>query len=138
MATASNPYATSAFVCYNPHCMSRHKSFVNEKAFTMHFERSPSCLAFVRQSSATQTRPISLKGIDATLDKTLITSTKRPKPLRCDVVNDITNCASAAAFSALPNVLDFNMDDMDDDNAMFDDAQGNQVLDDNPNNDDIV
>jgi hypothetical protein len=80
---------------------------------------------FVCQSSATRAQPISLKQqIEDTLDDTVITSTKQPKQLRCDVVNDITsNGVSVAAFSALPNVrppADADLKNMDVDNAMFD------------------
>jgi hypothetical protein len=60
--------ALSAFVCYNPHCMARHKFFVTEKAFTMHFQLAPQCLAFLRRQRANAAKPAGIRRIGAMLD----------------------------------------------------------------------
>ena len=141
MATASHPYASSALVCYNPHCMSRHKSFSTEKAFTMHFQRSPMCLDFVRQqSNANPTPPIIEKRIDATLADTVITSTKRHKPLQCEIVNDNNNHDEfAPVFSALIHDIDSDNEFDDNNTALFDDSTNDaphfSICDDAINND---
>ena len=112
--------------------MSRHKSFATEKAFTMHFQRSPPCLAFVRRERAINETPPGQRRVDATFDDTVFTSTKRSKQLRCHVVNDVSNCASAAFFSALPH-LQSEMDVGDNDNALFDDVDAIHMLVDDAN-----
>ena len=43
------------FVCHNPFCGSRRKSFLNEKAYAMHVERAPECLQYLRQQQEQQT-----------------------------------------------------------------------------------
>lgn len=49
--------------------------------------------------------PLSVKIVPTQLLLTLAvsTSTKRPRPLRCKIVNDMLHCAAAAPFAALPN-----------------------------------
>ena len=75
MSTLKHTHQASAFVCHNPHCMSRQKSFASEKAFTMHFQRSPPCLAFVRQEErSTIARPAGLKRFDEMLNETICSS----------------------------------------------------------------
>jgi hypothetical protein len=37
----------TVILCFNPLCVSCHNSFTTEKAFTMHRQRSPLCLAIV-------------------------------------------------------------------------------------------
>jgi hypothetical protein len=96
----------SLFVCYNPHCMSRRNSFATEKAFTMHFQRSPPCLEFVRREQThPPTAPIVQHCANATFDDTVFTTTKRPRQLRCEIVNDILHLAPPSLpFAALPNL----------------------------------
>ena len=102
MSTLVNANTMSLFVCYNPHCMSRHKFFSTEKAFTIHFQRSPTCLAFVCRARPTITAKLFVqKRVDETFDDTVFTSTKRPKQLRCEVVNELSNVPNES-FSALP------------------------------------
>jgi hypothetical protein len=96
----------SLFVCYNPHCMSRRNSFATEKAFTMHFQRSPLCLEFVRREQThPPTAPIVQHCANATFDDTVFTTTNRPRQLRCEIVNDISHLAPPSLpFAALPNL----------------------------------
>ncbi len=116
--------------------MSRHNSFSSEKAFTIHFQRSPSCLAFVRRACPrTTAKPVVQKRVDKTFDDTVFTSTKRPKQLRCELVIEFSNVPHES-FSALPNstkekVIVCN----DNDNALFDDVHDIQMLADDPHDD---
>jgi hypothetical protein len=141
MATTSKQSsAQSVFVCYNPHCMSRHKSFLTEKAFTMHFQRSPMCLNYVREMSANPTLQVNQKRIDATFADTVITSTKRHKPLRCEVrnENDNDNDIFAPEFSALIHDVDSAINHNDTNNDAFveniDEVQSFPISDDFINN----
>jgi hypothetical protein len=101
--------------------MARHKFFVTERAFTMHFQLAPQCLAFLRRQRATTATSAGTKRIDAILDPAVFTSTKRPRQMRGAVVNDI---------AALPTfgVLDAT-DDGFHDNACFDNIDDIQELD---------
>jgi hypothetical protein len=104
--------------------MSHQKSFASEKAFSTHFQRSPPCLAFVRQEEqSTIARPAGLKRFDEMLDETICSSSKRPKQLRCNVVNDrLANFATNISIPALPNsTLEIAFLDDNDKNANFDD-----------------
>ena len=81
----------------------------------MHFQRSPTCFQFVRRAHATPAQPAGQKRVDTTFDETVFTSTKRPKPLRCHVVNDISHCASATSLTVLPNLpSELEVDDNND------------------------
>ena len=51
MASLPSSSVLSTFVCHNPQCMSRCKSFENERGYTMHFRKSPACFDFVRQET---------------------------------------------------------------------------------------
>jgi hypothetical protein len=64
----------SVFVCHNPHCMSRRKSFATEKAFTMHFQRSPPCFEFVRQARTKTPSAIGQHRAKATFDDTVFSN----------------------------------------------------------------
>ena len=109
----------SVFVCHNPHCMSRSKSFATEKAFTIHFQRSPPCFEFVRQAQAKTPSAIGQHRAEATFDDTVFSSTKRHKQLRCEIVNDIAN----SAVAPLPCVTSkMELSDNHDD-AVLDDMQ---------------
>jgi hypothetical protein len=118
--------SASQFVWYNPTCGSRHKSFVTEKGYTMHFELSPSCLTFFRQSSA----GINSKRSPPNEFDTVFSSTKRKALLRRDMTNPHPNTSRDVMASTLAdapsiddtiNLMDTsaaapaNVDDVDDD-----------------------
>jgi hypothetical protein len=110
--------------------MSRHKLFTTEKAFTIHFQRSPTCLAFLRRGHSTTTTPVAQYRVDATFDESVFTSTKRPKHLRCEVVNDLYNRSAPSSLHALPALLPpvIHMTE-----SPFDDINDIQILVDEPN-----
>ncbi len=115
--------------------MSCHKFFSTEKAFTIHFQPSPTCLAFVRRARPTKTtKPVVQKRVDKTFDDTVFTSTKRPKQLRCEAVNELSNVPNES-FSALPNSTKEKVIYDDNDNALFDDVHDIQMLADDPHDD---
>ncbi|KAI2501297.1 hypothetical protein MHU86_13160 [Fragilaria crotonensis] len=72
----------------------------------MHFQRSPLCLEFVRREQThPPTAPIVQHCANATFDDTVFTTTKRPRQLRCEIVNDISRLAPPSLpFAALPNL----------------------------------
>lgn len=80
---------SSEFLCHNPYCGSRRKSFANEKAYAMHVERAPECLQFLRQQQQQATKD-TLNPMNAKRAATLfdVHSTKKPSRLRRDFVNE--------------------------------------------------
>jgi Plavaka transposase len=138
----------SGFECNNPNCNSRHKSFATEKAFTIHFQRSPMCFEFFCRDRETLVQPLGHKRVDTSFDDTVVTSSKRSKPLRCHIVNDLSNSVTATFFSAMPTLeskiqVDDNNDaflddDVDDMQILMDDKHDIQVLDEDANDEDFA
>ena len=112
----SLPSRVTVYVCYNPQCLSQHKAFCTEKAFSMHISRSPQCLAYLSSKSATprNVEPVPVykhRRPQDPFDETVFKcSKKRSKPLRCDVVND---CIAMTNFTTLMPPASFNDDDED-------------------------
>jgi hypothetical protein len=65
----------------------------------MHLQRSPLCIAFVRCDRQLIPQSCERKRVDATFANTVVTCTKHPKALRCEIVNDVLNDLSAAVVS---------------------------------------
>ena len=82
----------SGFVCINPHCGSRRHSFANERAYTMHIERSLPCFQFLRQHEASMNTARQHTGIKRTADEVdstiKVTSKTKATRLQCEHVND--------------------------------------------------
>ena len=127
MTTLNTSQSCAVFVCFNSHCVSRHNSFATEKAFTMHLQRSPLCLAFVHCDRQRISQPCKGKRVNATFADTVVTCTKRPKALRCEIVNDALDDLSANAVSGAP-LLQFELEMDDNNDAIFDDAKNIQML----------
>jgi hypothetical protein len=107
--------------------VSRHNSFATEKAFTMHLQRSPLCLAFVHCNRQQISQSCEGKCDNATFADTVLTCTKRPKALRCEIVNDALADLSADAVSGAPS-LQFESEMDNNNDAIFDDANNIQML----------
>ena len=65
--------------------MSRRKAFANERGYTMHFQKSPSCLDFVRQE--TMGAIVNRKREHSFVNNTTVSSSKKTSILRCEMVN---------------------------------------------------
>ena len=89
----------AVILCFNPLCASCHNSFATEKAFTLHRQRSPLCLAIVHCDRTMTPQSWERKCVDATVADTVVSCTKRPKALHCKFVNDVLHYLSAAALS---------------------------------------
>ena len=135
------------FVCHNPFCGSRRKSFSNEKAYAMHVERAPECLQYLRQQQEQQAVAVRLqqetdaagrhrvakRNAELLLD---IHSTKKAASLRRNFVNDDAGLAThydpAIAF---PDEEDeasaAGIDDWDDDVAISNVARLDMITTDN-------
>jgi hypothetical protein len=75
------------FCCYNPFCGGRKQLFESARALSLHLARSPACGQFANECDRTcNARKLSL--LNAVI---VVQSSKRPMPLRRDVVNDITH-----------------------------------------------
>ena len=86
--------SVSVYVCHNPECTSRRTSFANEKAFTMHCQRYPTCLDFIHHAvrgsanSTTTAQSIEVPDDNATpVQYPIVTSLKRAHLLRREVIN---------------------------------------------------
>ena len=110
--------AASAYVCHNPHCTSRRTSFAREKAVTMHCQRSPACLVFIRNTvrgTATTTNNTTSHSTDVEHKATsvinpVMTCTKRASLLYCEVINE-QHVADGTAMDFLLSNDDTNQDD---------------------------
>jgi hypothetical protein len=86
--------AASANVFHNPHCISRRTSFASKMAFTMHCQRSPACLVFIRDelhgTSATTTTSHStdVEHNATSVNNPIMTSTKQTSLMCCEVINE--------------------------------------------------
>ena len=91
--------AASRFVCFNPQCPNRRKSFASEKGLTLHFQRSPDCLLYVRNSSVppASSRQPTRQSVASTL---VSSSAKRTAVLRRNVKNEFLNNAQAIAVDS--------------------------------------
>ena len=90
---------------------------------------------FVRRARPTTiAKPVVQKHVDETFDDTVFTSTKRPKQLRCEVVNELSNVPNESFF-ALPNSTKEKVIYDDNDNALFDNVHDIQMLADDPHGD---
>jgi hypothetical protein len=95
----SSSRVLSTFVCHNPQCMSRCKSFANERGYTMHFQRLPACFDFVRQETM-QVIP-NRKRMYTPANEITVSSSKRASVLRCEMVNDTADVFPATFSGAL-------------------------------------
>ena len=78
------------FCCYSPCCGGRKRMFETESALSLHLAQSPACEQFANERDRKRdARKQSL--LDAEI---VVQSSKRPMPLRRDVVNDITHTGS--------------------------------------------
>ena len=93
----------------------------------MHLQRSPLCLAFVHCDRQRISQPCKGKRVNATFADTVVTCTKRPKALRCEIVNDALDDLSAVAVSGAPS-LQFELEMVDNNHAIFDNANNIQML----------
>jgi len=74
------------FCCYNPCCGGRKRMFETARALSLHLARSPACEQFANERDRKRNaRKLSLLNAEI-----VVQSSKRPTPLRRDVVNDIT------------------------------------------------
>ena len=87
VATLKTLQSCTVFLCFNPHCVSRHNLFATEKVFTMHLQRLPLCLTFFCCDRTMILQSCEQKRVDATFADTVVTCTKRPKALRCEIVS---------------------------------------------------
>ena len=123
---SSLPSRVTVFVCYNPQCLSQHKAFATEKAFSMHLSRSPQCLSYLCSKSATP-RNVDAEPVykhrrpqDAFDETVFKCSKKRSKPLRCDVVNE---SIAMQSFTTLMPSIAFNPEDDEFDIDAYDDNE---------------
>jgi hypothetical protein len=85
-------------VCHNLHCMSRRKSFANERGYTMHFQKSPACFDFVRQEATQVFR--NRKCMHIYLPMTPWCQVpKKASVLQCEIVNNTANVMPATNSS---------------------------------------
>ena len=86
MATLNTLQSWAVFVCFNPHCASHHNLFATEKAFAMHLQGSPLCLAFIRCDRTLISQSCEGKCVDATFADTAVICTKRPKHAKLSIL----------------------------------------------------
>ena len=92
----------SRFICSNPQCTNRRKSFASEKGFTLHIQRSPECLVYFRQSRILPLSWQQLKHPVALMP--VYTSAKRTALLRRNVNNELLHNVQSVAFNAATSV----------------------------------
>ena len=110
------------FVCPNPHCSSRRTSFATEKALTMHCQKSPPCVAYLRHDR-TKTDPSALTGHKRNNSAMLnprISSTKSATVLRCEMQNNNDYSGTAIEEMLLSDDDDFVFEENED----LDDCDG--------------
>ncbi len=75
------------FCCFNPCCGGRKRLFESARALSLHFARSPAWEQFANERDCKRNAPkLSLNNAEI-----VVQSSKRPMPLRRDVINDISH-----------------------------------------------
>ena len=97
------------FCCYNPCCGGRKQLFESARASSLHLARSPVCEQFANERDRKRNaRKLSLSNAEI-----VVQSSKRPTPLRRDVVNNITHIVQHDSKNeVLQDWSDFNFPDM--------------------------
>ena len=74
------------FCCYNPCCRGRKRLFESARAFSLHLARSPACEQFANERD----RKCNAQKLSILNAEIVFQSSKRPTPLRRDVIKDTT------------------------------------------------
>ena len=107
--------APSRFVCFNPQCPNRRKSFASEKGLTVHFQRSPDCLSYVRNSRVLS---VSARQPKQSVASMFVSSTaKRTAVLRRNINNDLFHNTQAIATINTTTNTEHDDNEMCDDNS---------------------
>ncbi len=97
------------FCCFNPCCGGRKQLSESARALSLHFARSPACEQFANERDRKRNaRTLSLLNAEI-----VVQSSKRPTPLRRDVINDITHVVQHDCENEVcKDWSDFNFPDM--------------------------
>ena len=107
--------AAPRFVCFNPQCPHRRQSFASEKGLTVHLQRSPECLLFVRNARVTQ--PSSRQTRQSVASICVSSTAKRTTVLRRNVNNDLFNNVQSIVTINTTTNTELDDNDMCDDNT---------------------